>query len=152
MAIRLASNFYGRNLLRVLSPLDAYRQYNKLAQCLYPEHEEIVTKEQFLRLLDMPNQLIVFRVRDGQMVSTAQANLLPVYPNWQVFITNVVTLSWHKGRGHGLSVMEDLIKHARKKWGRVQCILTNNKNKGNSTFYTKNGWKEVPTSLYTYVR
>ena len=150
MAIRLAINVFGRSLLRIMSPKLACQQYNKLAHHLYPDYPEIVTREEFLHLLDMHHQMRVFRVRDGEIVSTAQATLVPVFPNWQVVISNVVTLPWHEERGHGLAMMEDLLKHAKKRWGEVQFVLTNNSTITKSGSFTKNGWAKVHTSLYTH--
>lgn len=145
--------YFDLDILNYLSKDNAHKGYIDTLSRLYPNENNWLSQRKFIDLLSMKNQITAFWVIGDKIIATGQGILLPAEPNWQVIGGNMATLEEFGRRGYGGLVLKLLMLQAQDKWGRNRVLnftLTNNKNKGNSKFYTNRGWVEISTSVYIY--
>lgn len=121
-------------------------------------HEDFtIDQEDFKALLENENEVLVFILDHGQVVSTAQASLAMTPPQWHFYVNNVVTRSGYGGKGYGRLAIAELVDEVRRHWGKRRTytgVLTNAPSKGNSGFYEATGWRyrgpdsECPTVVW----
>lgn len=150
-------NHLGKEVLRVAATRELLRDYQSLLDRLYPGRISDLPFDFFERLDADPYNLLVTRTVGQTIVSTAQATLIPVEPDWNILVSNVITNEDFDGGGHGRAVMEYLVKVVRQRWSRPDgrqpnIVLTNNPKKGNAGFYQKLGWVRVPTQVWALPR
>lgn len=122
-----------------------WRDYQQLVDRLHGDTAQCLRQEDFLQLLRDRNELLVFVVRAGQLVSTAHASLAKTPPSWHVYINNVVTHDDHEGQGYGRQVLDGVCRAATVRWGEngqrpLRFTLTNSPEKGNAGFYEALGF------------
>jgi GNAT superfamily N-acetyltransferase len=135
----------------VLEHIDMFqlsRDYEALLERL-TDQEISVNSDEFFRLFDVETEFFCFAVAAGQLVGTVQASLNQPLNHALVLVSNVVVHDDHEGQGCGRELLRRLEETAVERWSvpygnrPLRAILTNHTKRGNSAFYTRQGWEPL---------
>jgi GNAT superfamily N-acetyltransferase len=127
--------------------------YNALQTELSTKHQAVTVSE-FLGILRLTTEVVVFVFDQGVLIATAQASLTFPGCRPRVTIGNVVVADGYRGQGIGRCLMHETERLITSRFADVlplTIMLTSKRERGTEPFYTSMGYRSDSTLRYQKV-